>query len=216
MADLLAPAIFYAEDGFPVTDVIARAWNAATRKLQTGPHAAEVFLPGGRAPNSGEVFKNPALAATMRLIAEKGTAGFYEGKTADAILAVSKELGGTMTAADLKEYQPEWVEPISTTYRGWTVYELPPNTQGIAALMMLNMMEQYPLAEYGLGSTKAMHVMIEAKKLAYADMLRYVADPKFSKVPTAAMLSKENAKQRIGLINPAKARAASSRRSTAA
>jgi len=205
MADLLAPAIFYAEDGFPVTDVIARAWNAATRKLQTGPHAAEVFLPGGRAPNSGEVFKSPALAATMKLIAEKGTAGFYEGKTADAILAVSKELGGTMTAADLKEYQPEWVEPISTTYRGWTVYELPPNTQGIAALMMLNMMEQYPLAEYGLGSTKAMHVMIEAKKLAYADMLRYVADPKFSKVPTAAMLSKDNAKQRIGLINPAKA-----------
>jgi len=205
MADLLAPAIFYAEDGFPVTDVIARAWNGATRKLQTGPHAAEVFLPGGRAPNAGEVFKNPALAGTMRLIAEKGVAGFYEGKTAEAILAVSKELGGTMTAADLKEYQPEWVDPISTTYRGWTVYELPPNTQGIAALMMLNIMEQYPLAEYGLGSTKAMHVMIEAKKLAYADMLRYVADPKFSKVPTAAMLSKDNAKQRAALIDPAKA-----------
>jgi len=205
MSDILAPAIFYAEDGFPVTDVIARAWNGATRKLQTGPHAAEVFLPGGRAPNSGEVFKNPALASTMRLIAEKGAAGFYEGKTAEAILAVSKELGGTMTAADLKEYQPEWVEPISTTYRGWNVYELPPNTQGIAALMMLNMMEQYPIADYGLGSTKAMHVMIESKKLAYADMLRYVADPKFSKVPTAAMLSKDNAKQRTALIDPAKA-----------
>ena len=205
MADLLAPAIFYAEDGFPVTDVIARAWSAATNKLKSGPHAAEVFLPGGRAPASGEVFKNPALAGTMRLIAEKGTAGFYEGKTADAILAVSKELGGTMTAADLKEYQPEWVDPISTTYRGWTVYELPPNTQGIAALMMLNMMEQHPIAEYGFQSTKAMHVMIEAKKLAYADMLRYVADPKVSKVPTAAMLSKDNAKQRAALINPAKA-----------
>jgi len=205
MADLLAPAIFYAEDGFPVSDVIARAWNGATRKLQTGPHAAEVFLPGGRAPNAGEIFKNPSLAATMRLIAEKGPAGFYEGKTADAILAVSKELGGTMTAADLKEYQPEWVDPISTTYRGWTVYELPPNTQGIAALMMLNMMEQYPLADYGLGSTKAMHVMIEAKKLAYADMLRYVADPKFSTVPTAAMLSKDNARQRAALIDPAHA-----------
>ena len=113
----------------------------------------------------------------MRLIAEKGAAGFYEGKTADAILAVERELGGTMTAADLKDFQPEWVEPISTTYRGWTVSELPPNTQGIAALMMLNIMEQYPLGEYGLTSTKAMHVMIEAKKLAYADMLRYVADP---------------------------------------
>ena len=143
-------------------------------KLSAGPHAAEVFLPNGRAPHAGEIFKNPALAATLRLIAEKGAAGFYEGKTADAILAVERELGGTMTAADLKDFQPEWVEPISTTYRGWTVYELPPNTQGIAALMMLNIMEQYPLGEYGLTSTKAMHVMIEAKKLAYADMLRYV------------------------------------------
>src|SRR6185436_13224969 len=130
---------------------------------------------------------------------------FYEGKTAEAILAVEKELGGTMTAADLKDYQPEWVDPISTTYRGWTVYELPPNTQGIAALMMLNIMEQYPLAEYGLGSTKAMHVMIEAKKLAYADMLRYVADPKFAKVPTLPMLSKEQGKTRAALINATKA-----------
>ncbi|HEX5216794.1 MAG TPA: gamma-glutamyltransferase [Vicinamibacterales bacterium] len=205
MADLLAPAIFYAEDGFPVSDVIADAWRAAQRKLEQGPHAAEVFLPGGRAPRAGEIFKNPQLGATMRLIAEKGVAGFYEGKTADAILAVSKELGGTMTAADLKEYQPEWVDPISTTYRGWTVYELPPNTQGIAALMMLNMMEQYPLGEYGLTSTKAMHVMIEAKKLAYADMLRYVADPKFAKVPVLPMLDKNLARARTSLIDPAKA-----------
>jgi gamma-glutamyltranspeptidase/glutathione hydrolase len=205
MADLLAPAIFYAEDGFPVSDVIADAWRGSQRKLEQGPHAAEVFLPGGRAPRAGEIFKNPQLGATMRLIAEKGVAGFYEGKTADAILAVSKELGGTMTAADLKEYQPEWVDPISTTYRGWTVYELPPNTQGIAALMMLNMMEQYPLGEYGLTSTKAMHVMIEAKKLAYADMLRYVADPKFTKVPVLPMLDKNLAKARTSLIDPAKA-----------
>jgi len=205
MADILAPAIFYAEDGFPVSDIIATAWNGATRKLQTGPHAAEVFLPGGRAPRAGEIFKNPALACTLKLIAEKGPAGFYEGKTADAILSVEKELGGTMTAADLKDYQPEWVDPISTTYRGWTVYELPPNTQGIAALMMLNMMEQYPLADYGLTSTKAMHVMIEAKKLAYADMIRYVADPKFAKVPTAQMLSRDTARQRAALIDPAKA-----------
>ena len=140
----------------------------------------------GRAPRAGEVFKNPDLAGSLRLIAEKDAAGFYEGKTAEAILAVSREKGGTMTAADLKEYQPEWVDPISTTYRGWTVYELPPNTQGIAALMMLNLMEQFPLGEYGFHSTKALHVMIEAKKLAYADMLRYVADPKFAKVAGAA------------------------------
>ena len=151
------------------------------------------------------MFKNPDLAGSFRLIAEHGRAGFYEGKTAEAILAISREKGGTMTAADLKEYQPEWVEPISTTYRGWTVSELPPNTQGIAALMMLNLMEPFPLGEYGFHSTKALHVMIEAKKLAYADMLRYVADPKFSKAPVAAMLSKEHAKARAKLIDPAKA-----------
>lgn len=205
MSDLLAPAIFYADEGFPVTDVIADAWEGSTRKLATGPHAAAAFLVNGRAPRAGEVFRNPALAGTMRLIAERGVAGFYEGKTAEAILAVERELGGTMTAADLKEYQPEWVDPISTTYRGWTVYELPPNTQGIAALMMLNLMEQFPLGEYGLTSGKGLHVMIEAKKLAYADMLRYVADPKFSTVPVQSMLDKAHAKSRAALINTAKA-----------
>jgi gamma-glutamyltranspeptidase/glutathione hydrolase len=205
MAEILAPAIFYAEDGFPVSDVIANAWNGSQRKLAAGPHAAPVFLVNGRAPRSGEVYRNPDLAKTMRLIAERGVAGFYEGPTAAAILAVSKELGGTMTAADLEEYQPEWVDPISTTYRGWTVYELPPNTQGIAALMMLNLMETFPLGDYGLTSTRALHVMIEAKKLAYADMIRYVADPKVSKVPTEAMLSKTHAAARAKLIDPAKA-----------
>ena len=124
MADILAPAIFYAEDGFPVTDVIANAWNGSVEKLQSDPNAATTFLIGGRAPRAGEVFKNPQLAGTLRLIARKGPAGFYEGKTAEAILDVSREKGGTMTAADLKEYQPEWVDPISTTYRGWTVHEI--------------------------------------------------------------------------------------------
>ena len=156
-------------------------------------------------PRAGEVFKNPDLAGSFRLIAAQGRAGFYEGKTAEAILAISREKGGTMTAADLREYQPEWVEPISTTYRGWTVSELPPNTQGIAALMMLNLMEPFPMAEYGFHSTKAMHVMIEAKKLAYADMLRYVADQKFAKTPVPAMLSKTHANDRARLIDPAKA-----------
>jgi gamma-glutamyltranspeptidase/glutathione hydrolase len=205
LSDLLAPAIFYAEDGFPVTDVIAAGWAEATQKLTEGPHAAEVFLPAGHAPKAGEIFRNPQLAGTLKLIAAQGPAGFYEGKTAAAILSVERELGGTMTAADLKDYQPEWVEPISTTYRGWTVYELPPNTQGIAALMMLNIMEQFPLGDYGLTSTRAMHAMIEAKKLAYADMLRYVADPRFVKVPVLPMLSKANAKARAALIDPRRA-----------
>jgi gamma-glutamyltranspeptidase/glutathione hydrolase len=205
MADILAPAIYYAEDGFPVTDVVARYWSGGQRRLGAEPHAAAAFLLNGRAPVAGQIMKNPDLAKTLRLVAQRGVAGFYEGPVGDAILAISKEKGGTMTAADLKEYQPEWVDPISTTYRGWTVHELPPNTQGIAALMMLNLMERFPIAEYGLTSAKALHVMIEAKKLAYADMLQYVADPKFSQVPVAQMLSRANAEARAALINPAKA-----------
>jgi gamma-glutamyltranspeptidase/glutathione hydrolase len=205
MADILAPAIYYAEDGFPVTDVVARYWAGGQKRLASEPAAAAAFLLNGRAPAAGQVMTNRDLAKTMRLIAERGVAGFYEGPVGEAILAISREKGGTMTAADLTEYQPEWVDPISTTYRGWTVHELPPNTQGIAALMMLNLMERFPIAEYGLTSAKALHVMIEAKKLAYADMLRYVADPKFSQVPVAQMLSRTNAEARAALINPAKA-----------
>jgi gamma-glutamyltranspeptidase/glutathione hydrolase len=163
-------------------------------------HREKLYLPNGTAPLAGELFRNPELAASLRLIASRGKAGFYEGPTADAIMAISKEKGGTMTAADLRELDVEWVEPISTTYRGWTVYELPPNTQGIAALMMLNLMEQFPLGEYGFHSSRALHVMIEAKKLAYADMLRYVADPRFADAPVQAMLDKEHAKRRARRI----------------
>jgi gamma-glutamyltranspeptidase/glutathione hydrolase len=204
LSELLAPAIFYASEGFPVTDVIADAWAGMVSKLSADLNAAKTFLPDGRPPASGDIFKNPDYAESLRLVAERGPAGFYEGKTAEAILAISREKGGTMSAADLKEYAPEWVDPISTTYRGWTVYELPPNTQGIAALMMLNLMETFPLGEYGFHSTNALHVMIEAKKLAYADMLRYVADQTFYKSPVAAMLSKTHAAARAKLINPAK------------
>jgi gamma-glutamyltranspeptidase/glutathione hydrolase len=205
MADLLAPAIFYADQGFPVTDVIAGYWAAGAARLAAEPLAAETFLPNGRAPRSGEIFKNPRLASTLRLIARSGAAGFYEGKTAQAIVAISRQKGGAMTLDDLKEYKPEWVDPITTTYRGWDVYELPPNTQGIAALMMLNIMERYPLTEYGFQSTRTMHVMIEAKKLAYADMLRYVGDPHFSNVPVAPLLSKQHGAERARLIDPRKA-----------
>ena len=177
----------------------------AAEKLASEALAAETFLPNGRAPRSGEVFRNPRLAATLRLIAEQGRVGFYEGKTADAIVAVMRGKGGRMTLADLKEFTPRWVDPISTTYRGWMVYELPPNTQGIAALIMLNIMEQYPMAEYGFHDAKALHVMIEAKKLAYADMIRYVGDPQFAHVPVEQLLTKAHAKGRAGLIDPASA-----------
>ena len=200
LSDLLAPAIVYADEGFPVSDVIAAHWAALADKLAADPHAARTYLPEGRAPRSGELFRNPDLATSLRLIARHGRAGFYEGPTADAILAVSKEKGGTMSAADLRELEPEWVRPISTTYRGWEVYELPPNTQGIAALMMLNLMEQFPLGAYGFHSARALHVMIEAKKIAYADMLRYVGDTRFGEAPVPAMLDKAHAKERARRI----------------
>ena len=205
MSDILAPAIFYAEQGFPVTDVIAKAWRGALPGLAAEPNAAKTYLVGGRTPREGDLFKNPNLAGSLRLIAEKGAPGFYDGKTAEAILAISRDEGGTMTADDLKQFVPEWVEPISTTYRGWTVHELPPNTQGIAALMMLSLMERFPLGEYGFHSARALHVMIEAKKLAYADMISYVADPGFAKIPVPSMLGKEHAAARARLIDPAKA-----------
>ena len=208
MADILAPAIFYADDGFPVSEIIAAAWAGlaeAGLPGTTDTDLAATYFPNGRAPYAGEVFRNPDLAGSLRRIADKGPAAFYEGKTADRILALSRDEGGMMTAADLREFKPEWVDPVSTTYRGWTVYELPPNTQGIAALLMLDLMEQFPLGEYGFQSVDALHVMIEAKKLAYADMLRYVGDPHFAKMPVGALLDKSYAGKRAKLIDPEKA-----------
>ena len=205
MRDTLASAIFYAERGFPVTQVVAAGWAGSQKLLSVDPNAARTFLVNGRTPRSGEMFRNPDLAASLRLIAERGRRGFYEGRTADAILAMMREQGGTLTASDLTDYKPSWVDPISTAYRGWTVYEIPPNTQGIAALLMLNLMERFPLGSYGFHSPQALHVMIEAKKLAYADMLRYVADPSFMKVTVPAMLSKDHAAKRAALIDERKA-----------
>jgi gamma-glutamyltranspeptidase/glutathione hydrolase len=201
MRDILAPAIFYADRGFPVSEVIAGGWSGAQKLLSADPNAARTFLVNGSAPRAGEMFRNPDLASSLRLVAEQGRRGFYEGRTAEAILTLMRENAGTMTAADLREYEPSWVDPISTTYRGWTVYEIPPNTQGIAALIMLNLMERFPLAKYGFHSPQALHVMIEAKKLAYADMQRYVADPSFMKVPVPTLLNKDHAAKRASGID---------------
>jgi gamma-glutamyltranspeptidase/glutathione hydrolase len=205
-AELLAPAIYYAENGFPLSENIARGWANSVKMHSQHPNSQKTYLiDGTRAPTAGEVFRNPDLAGSLRLIAEKGRDGYYKGKTAEAILTISREQGGTMTAADLAEFQPEWVTPIKTTYRGWNVYEIGPNTQGIGALMMLNLMEQYPIGQYGFHSADALHVMIEAKKLAYADMLRYVGDPNFSQIPVEALLSKPRAAARAKAIDTAKA-----------
>ena len=153
----------------------------------------------------GQVFRNPDLAKALRAVAEHGPDAFYKGEIAQAILKTEQELAGSMTAADLAEFQPEWVEPISTTYRGWTVYELPPNGQGMAALEMLNLMEVTPASPDGPLSVAELHKKMEAMKLAYADLYRYDADPRFAKVPVQGLLSKEYAKQRAALIDPAKA-----------
>ena len=207
LAEVLAPATFYAENGFPVAPVVAGGWAVLEEAGASDPSLAATYLPGGKAPAAGTIFRNPDLARSLRLVAANGPDAFYRGPIADAILSGSRARGGTMAAADLASFAPEWVEPISTTYRGWTVYELPPNTQGIAALMMLDLMETAPLARYGLHSVDALHTMIEAKKLAYADMLRWVGDPRFTALPVPALLDKGRAARRAEAIDPRQAAA---------
>jgi gamma-glutamyltranspeptidase/glutathione hydrolase len=204
-ADALAPAIVYAERGFPVGEVVSVYWRDSVEALKADAPTARTFLVNGRAPAVGEIFRNPDLAWTYRRIAERGESAFYEGAIAKRILATSDRYAGTMTAADLAEFESEWVDPISTTYRGWKIYELPPNGQGIAALEMLNIMERFPLARYGHNSVRALHVMIEAKKLAYADMIRYDADPRFETIPVDGLKSKEFAEARARLIDAGRA-----------
>jgi gamma-glutamyltranspeptidase/glutathione hydrolase len=203
--DLLAPAIAYAEQGFPVGEVVDAYWRDSEAVLKEDAATAKAYLPGGHAPAAGDVFRNTDLAWTYRQIAANGRDAFYTGEVAKKILATFTLHGGTMKAPDLAEYHAEWVDPISTTYHGWTVHELPPNGQGIAALEMLNLMERFPLGEMGQNSVKALHLMIEAKKVAYADMLRYDADPRFAKIPVEGLNSKAFAAERAKLVDPAKA-----------
>lgn len=202
---VLAPAIRAAEAGVPVSELNAQYWRDTLNKLRTNAGAAHTYLRNNEPPKVGELFRNPDLAWSYRQITRRGKRAFYDGAIAERILAASRQLGGTMVAEDLQDFGAEWVEPISTTYRGWTIYEIPPNGQGIAALSMLNLMERFPLSEYGANSAKALHIMIEAKKLAYADMLRYVADPQFAKTPVRAMLAKDYAEERAALISPNRA-----------
>jgi len=207
-ADLFRPAIYYATQGFPVTELIRENWRQSISKLSLNFIAAPIFLPDGAAPAVGQVFRNPELARSLRLIAGGGAAAFYKGEIGAMILRLSETLGGAMTAADLSEFQAEWVDPISTEYRGWKVYELPPNGQGIAALEMLNILERFPLGQLRHDSADAFHLKIEAQKLAYQDLGRYVADPRFASVPVAGLLSKDYAAERAKLINSAKANCA--------
>ena len=204
LADVLAPAIAVAAEGFPVSQVFGANWGWGLPLLQP-ESGMDAFYPHGRAPRAGEVFRNPALARSYQQIAAGGRDAFYRGDIARRILAFCGRHGSAMQAGDLAEFQSEWVEPISVTYRGWTVSELPPNGQGISALVMLNLMEQFPLPDLGLSSADGLHVMIEAKKLAYADLRRYVGDPKFGDVPVAELLAKDYARARAKQIDMGRA-----------
>ena len=195
MKELLQPAIAYARNGFPVTEVIAENWALNTRTLAKYPSFAETYMPNGRAPAKGEIFRNPLLANTLSAIAEGGRDAFYKGDIAQRIEKYMRANGGYLTAADLAAHHSEWVEPVSTNYRGYDVWELPPNTQGIAALQMLNMLEGYDIKSMGFGSADYLHLFIEAKKLAFEDRARFYADPEFAKIPLKALLSKEYAAQ---------------------
>jgi len=203
LAEDLAPAIHTAQQGFPVPEWDALYWADEVDYLRGDENATKTYLPNDHPPKLGEVFRNPDLAASLQTIAAEGRNAFYKGSIATKILDAEKRHGGVMTAQDLAEYSAEWVELISTTYRDWTVYEMPPNGQGLAALEMLNIMEKFPLGEkeYGFGSPKALHAMIEAKKLAYSDLAKYIGDPRHQKLPTAALLSKEWAADRAKLID---------------
>ena len=203
LAEDLAAAIRTALDGFPVPEWTAAYWAAGVDYLRRDEAAAKTYLPGDRAPKVGEVFRNPDLAWSLQQIAQHGRDAFYKGEIAAKLLESMKRHGGPMNAEDLAEYSGEFVEPISTTYRDWTVYELPPNVQGMAALEMLNIMETFPLGQkdWGFGSANALHAMIEAKKLAYADLIKYIGDPKKQKLPVANLISKEWAAQRAKRID---------------
>jgi len=174
-SQLLAPAIYYAQNGFPLAERNARYWVA--KRLLDQPGYRQTYVIWPEPPKPGDLFTNPALANSLRQIAVHGRDAYYNGPMTETMVKFLDSQGGLHTLEDFRDFQPEWVEPVSTTYHGWTVYELPPNGQGIPALSMLNVMEHFPLAEYGHNSVDALHVMIEAKELAYADMYKYVGDP---------------------------------------
>lgn len=204
-AEVLAPAIYYAREGYPVPEWTSAYWHDYVGLLRKDTNASKTFLLDGQEPQPGQVFRNASMAHSLELVAKGGRDAYYKGEISSKIIATEQRLGGTMTSADLAEYSSNWVEPISTTYRGWKVYEIPPNGQGIAALEMLDIMEDFPLGQYGPNSVDALHVLIEAKKLAYADLIKFVADPKFTTIPVSGMLSKSYAAQRAKQIDMAKA-----------
>ena len=201
MADPLQPAIDYGREGFPVSEVIAYEMASNYKGMEEIPGFAETYLPNGRPPIRGEVFKNPDLSNTYEKIAKGGRDAFYKGEIARTIDSFMKKHGGFLSYEDLASHTSNWVEPVSTNYRGYDVWELPPNGQGTAALQMLNILEDYDIASMGFGSPEYLHVLTEAKKLAYEDRAKFYADPDFNDIPLDELLSKEYAAKRSALID---------------
>lgn len=205
MTTILTPAIRYARDGFPVSELIAYYWQMNVERIGEYEGFSDVFMPQGRAPRKGEIFKNPALAATLEKIATGGRDAFYKGDIARTIAAYIKSQGGFLSYEDLASHSSEWVEPVSSNYRGYNVYELPPNGQGIAALQILNILERYDIEGMGFGSADYIHTFVEAKKLAFEDRAKFYADPAFNDIPVDWLISKDYAAERQKLIDPKKA-----------
>jgi len=201
MKDILQPAITYARDGFPVTEVIGYSLAKNLEILKDYPNIKEVYMPGGKAPAKGEIFSNPLLANTLDRIVKGGRNEFYRGSIAREIDAFMKKQGGFLSFDDLSRHRSEWIEPVSTTYRGYEIWELPPNGQGIAALQILNILEGFDIESMGFGSAEYIHTFTEAKKLAFEDRAKYYADPRFSQVPVQSLISKKYAAERRKLIN---------------
>ena len=205
MSEILQPAIDYAENGFPVTELIANYLSRSVPYLSKYNGFSEVFAPNGKAPKKGEIFKNAALANTFKKLVAGGRDAFYKGEIAKTIASYMKEEGGFLSYEDLANHTSEWIDPVSTNYRGYDVWEIPPNGQGIAALQILNILETYNISEMGFGSKEYIHAFTEAKKLAFEDRAKYYADMDFSKVPVQELISKSYADERRKLINPKRA-----------
>jgi gamma-glutamyltranspeptidase/glutathione hydrolase len=205
MRRLLEPAIRYAREGHPVPPVIAFYWRRGVARFADFPAWQATYAPGGKAPNAGDICRNPDLAVTYEAIARGGREAFYRGDLARRIAAAVQANGGALAVEDLAAHTSTWVDPVTTNYRGWDVWELPPNTQGVAALQMLNMLEGFDLRSMGSGSAAALHLLVETKKIVYEDRARWYADPEFARAPLVRLLSKEYAKERARLFDPARA-----------
>jgi gamma-glutamyltranspeptidase/glutathione hydrolase len=205
MKTILAPAIQYAREGFPITELIAYYWGSSIRRFKDFDNFQKLYAPGGVVPKRGDIFKNPQLADTLSLIGRKGRNAYYKGQIAKTIVAYSKRVGGYFTMEDFEKHHSEWVEPLSANYRGYDVWELPPNGQGIAVLQMLNMLNSFDLKSMGHNSAAYLHALIEMKKIVYEDRAKFYSDPAFNNLPIQGLISPKYAKERLKLFNPNRA-----------